>query len=229
MDSHSQSFNERAELLLNHTSKGDTILNVGSGPGVLYEILRNKANLLVECDLSHENMKVARYKSSGDENVFYTTADMTALPFQNGYFDTVCCIGAIEYVKNWQVAVDEFLRVLKPDGKIIITFANKILITSYYEYFYRHFTWLIKRLFGQFQANYKRYLHTPKQITLALDAKTININKVFFFAYKILPDPLNRLLNDLEMKLVLKASKQTQIQKYVATQFMIVAQKRNKI
>jgi SAM-dependent methyltransferase len=43
------------------------------------------------------------------------------LTFNNEYFDSVICIEVFEYLDNYQRAIDEIFRLLKPAGKAFIS------------------------------------------------------------------------------------------------------------
>ncbi len=51
--------------------------------------------------------------------------NMNSLPFENGQFDSVLIHAAIEYVINPELLFAEIKRVLKPSGKVIISFSNR--------------------------------------------------------------------------------------------------------
>lgn len=73
--------------------------------------------------------------------ISYVYDDLRAMPFTDRHFDTVCCISTIEHVgmdntlygynadmeqpgnqREYLIAVNELKRVLKPGGKLYITF-----------------------------------------------------------------------------------------------------------
>lgn len=54
-------------------------------------------------------------------NISIKQADITALPFDDNYFNVVLCISTIEHVKNDIGGIVEMMRVLKPGGKLILT------------------------------------------------------------------------------------------------------------
>jgi ubiquinone/menaquinone biosynthesis C-methylase UbiE len=47
--------------------------------------------------------------------------NVESLPYKNETFDTVVCMETLEHVSGLEKAVDEMLRVLRSDGKLIIT------------------------------------------------------------------------------------------------------------
>ena len=43
------------------------------------------------------------------------------MQFEDGYFDTVCISDALHHIKNREAVLNEMLRVLKPEGLMLIT------------------------------------------------------------------------------------------------------------
>jgi SAM-dependent methyltransferase len=48
-------------------------------------------------------------------------ADITRLPFKDGNFDIVICSEVLEHIEPWRHAINESIRVLKPDGHLVIS------------------------------------------------------------------------------------------------------------
>jgi SAM-dependent methyltransferase len=48
-------------------------------------------------------------------------ADMTRLPFMDGRFDIVISSEVLEHIGAWRQAIKESIRVLKPDGHLVIS------------------------------------------------------------------------------------------------------------
>ncbi|MFH1563960.1 MAG: class I SAM-dependent methyltransferase [Nitrospirota bacterium] len=49
------------------------------------------------------------------------------LPFKNERFDTVLMLACLNHIKNQQLAIEESYRVLKPEGRIIISMINPLI------------------------------------------------------------------------------------------------------
>jgi ubiquinone/menaquinone biosynthesis C-methylase UbiE len=64
----------------------------------------------------------------GLTNIHLKTLDITQLDYPDNYFDVVMCISVLEHVssKHWITIVNEFKRVCKPNGSILITVDLKV-------------------------------------------------------------------------------------------------------
>lgn len=117
------SFNEI--LNIENDYFGD-ILDIGCGHGIflkrIKEIGGNKITGLTGIDISPKSIEVAR-KNIPEANLIVSPA--TKLPFNNESFDFVFIIDTFSYVINFEDALREAKRVLKPGGKLIFNFGNK--------------------------------------------------------------------------------------------------------
>jgi phosphatidylethanolamine/phosphatidyl-N-methylethanolamine N-methyltransferase len=102
--------------------KGGRILEVGVGTGIsLPDYAR--VNRLVGCDLSEPMLRKARSrvvdgKLSNVETLAVMDATRLALP--DASFDVVVAQYVVNTVPHPEVALDEFLRVVRPGGELVI-------------------------------------------------------------------------------------------------------------
>jgi ubiquinone/menaquinone biosynthesis C-methylase UbiE len=59
------------------------------------------------------------------KNVNVRNADFADLPYEDNFFDAVFCFGALVHTLKFNEVFNEFNRVLKPEGILIIDFDNK--------------------------------------------------------------------------------------------------------
>ena len=50
-----------------------------------------------------------------------SAADVTSLPFKDGYFDLVICCEVLEHIEAHRIAVEEIVRVLKPGCNLVVS------------------------------------------------------------------------------------------------------------
>lgn len=101
---------------------GETILDVGTGPGVLIPYIRRlvgpKGRVLA-LDLAWAMTVEARKKCEAPRTGV-VQADVHALPCREGVFDRVLCFAAFPHFDDPSRALAEMARVLKPGGRLII-------------------------------------------------------------------------------------------------------------
>lgn len=106
-------------------NEGKLALDAGVGTGRNARILLKNGYLVVGIDLSKKMMKQAGKKLKS-KNLKLMEMDLNKkLWFKDKTFDLIICMRVIKYVKNWKATLREFNRVLKPNGKLIVEFANK--------------------------------------------------------------------------------------------------------
>lgn len=99
------------------------VLDVGCGTGVLLEQLLKvhggSANQFFGLDLSKKMLEIADSRLS--EKATLVQGDAETLPFADCTFDTVLCCDSFHHYPNPQQAIIEFYRVIKPNGRLLIS------------------------------------------------------------------------------------------------------------
>ncbi|WP_158269259.1 bifunctional 2-polyprenyl-6-hydroxyphenol methylase/3-demethylubiquinol 3-O-methyltransferase UbiG [Saccharospirillum sp. MSK14-1] len=57
-----------------------------------------------------------------DSKVNFTASDLRCLPYEKDQFDLIYCISVLEHTDNFESIIDEFYRVIKPGGELVVTF-----------------------------------------------------------------------------------------------------------
>jgi len=108
--------------------EGDTILDVGTGTGVLLPFLGKAAGLrgtLVAIDFSLKMLQAAASHAFDMEPAFFN-AGVGAIPFRAGSFDRVTCFSAFPHFPDKSRALAEMARVLKAGGALFIAHLHSI-------------------------------------------------------------------------------------------------------
>jgi len=97
------------------------VLDVGCGTGALLTCLSNtsRASSLTGVDASVEMLDIARERLSRDVALHECWAEQ--LPFEDCSFDTVVSCNMFHFIRRPSDALNEMLRVLRPNGVVIIT------------------------------------------------------------------------------------------------------------
>lgn len=134
------------EKTLKEIPNGKRILDAGAGE------LKHK----VFCShLNYVSQDFAQYDGTGDGKGLQTdswdtskidiVSDIIDIPEPNGAFDVIMCTEVFEHLVNPALAIKEFARLLKPQGKMILTapfcslthFAPYHFASGFNEYWYR--------------------------------------------------------------------------------------------
>ncbi|MEM4389992.1 MAG: glycosyltransferase [Candidatus Micrarchaeia archaeon] len=108
--------NERVRRVVAEVAGEGSVLDVGCGEGVILEKIG--AGKAVGLDLSREALRRARARVP---EARLTYGDAQRLPFRDSSFDAVVCSEIIEHVPKPRRVLEEAARVVKPNGKVIVT------------------------------------------------------------------------------------------------------------
>ena len=107
------------ELVLPYC-KGRDILEIGCGTGLILRRTAPHARFAAGVDISEGMLEVA----SG-RGLATVLGSATALPFEDGSFDTVYSFKVLAHVEDIGQALDEFVRVTRPGSTLVLEFYNR--------------------------------------------------------------------------------------------------------
>jgi SAM-dependent methyltransferase len=110
-------------MLANETG---TILVVGCAAGGELPELRARKFDIVGIDLSPRMLGFARTRFAGDPGVRFCRADIECLPFADGSFDHVICLGVFEFLPDYGRSLAEIYRVMRSGGLAIFAIPSRI-------------------------------------------------------------------------------------------------------
>jgi len=96
-------------------------LDIGCNDNLLINLYRNKSGYNND---SLESVGVDVVKWGGDEIVIKSSAE---LPFPDSSFDTVSFLACLNHIPERQEALAEALRILKPQGTVLITMISPFI------------------------------------------------------------------------------------------------------
>jgi ubiquinone/menaquinone biosynthesis C-methylase UbiE len=121
-------FRERRRLVLALTRDPvGRVLDVGAGPGVFTTALMRRSGRCVVTDLSAGMLVAARAERARDGilgEVLYVAADAERLGLRDASFDTVLCVGVLQYLLTPHAALAELARVTRGGGQVLLTVPN---------------------------------------------------------------------------------------------------------
>jgi len=105
--------------------KGEKILDIGCGNGVLYDALSKKSIDYTGVDVSSKLLKLAKARMPAKAKLM--KGDILDLPFKDGLFDWVFAFAVLHHIPSEKLqnqAMREMYRVLKPNGKVMVSVWN---------------------------------------------------------------------------------------------------------
>ncbi len=113
------------ELLTRYIKPGALVLDAGAGTGerTLAILAHSQPDRVIALDASAGMLEVAKSKIK-DARVEFKQGDVISLPFEDNTFDLVSCSWVIEIMDDPRAAVQELLRVIKPDGVVLYAFCS---------------------------------------------------------------------------------------------------------
>lgn len=109
--------NREAAYLEAQLGDANRILDIGSGIGAIEERMDSD---IVGIDASTEMLEEASQRTDNQ----YVVGEAATLPFHGETFDAVISVTCIEFLEDYQAAVDEVSRVLRPDGRFVALLLN---------------------------------------------------------------------------------------------------------
>lgn len=101
--------------------QGSRVLDIGSGPGRLLELVSQKCDMLVTgVDVDQEMLVRAGKRLGRTQTPLILSRDGEPLPFANDTFDAACLCSVLFLHDDPKPLVDEALRVLKPGGELVV-------------------------------------------------------------------------------------------------------------
>ncbi|MBS2538364.1 methyltransferase domain-containing protein [Catenulispora sp. NF23] len=111
-----------AAYLLPRLSPGQSVLDVGCGPGTITADLADRVagGTVTAVEITAEALKLAQDEAArrGTENVRFAVADVHALDFPDDSFDVVHAHQVLQHVADPVLALKEMRRVCKPGGVV---------------------------------------------------------------------------------------------------------------
>lgn len=112
---------ERVEVASRYIEKCEKLLDIGCGEGFIKGFLRGKVKKVFGLDKSIKSLSIARGKG-----IITKCVDLNKqiIPYEDNYFDIVICLDVIEHIIDPLKFLKDIHRVLKTDGKFIISAPN---------------------------------------------------------------------------------------------------------
>ncbi|MEA1895457.1 MAG: class I SAM-dependent methyltransferase [Euryarchaeota archaeon] len=177
------SFKQRFVTFFNNfeeisTDKRLRILDIGCGSGVYDRTLNTWGHEVIGADYSECVVHKAVEKSNGG-CVQYLVSAVPHLPFKDGSFDSVVCVGVLQYIKNEDIALKDITRVLREgEGILMLITLNSLSLRIIYKKMLNFF--LRKEKINERRYNPYRLKHMLR------DFDNLKITGIYIFPKKLI-------------------------------------------
>ena len=120
--------------LARQLSQHCTVLDVACGEGYGAAMVAETAYKVVGVDLSADVIQHAKNNYRHHANLQFVTASCECLPFSDASFDFAISFETIEHIEKQKEFISELMRVLRPDGILILSSPNKRLYSDAHDY-----------------------------------------------------------------------------------------------
>jgi ubiquinone/menaquinone biosynthesis C-methylase UbiE len=123
----------------NLISDGQRVLDIGCGWGrIAVGLIKRFPTLKISgIDISEEAISrgpAIIERETGVPDIDFRVANAEQLPFEDGVFDCVVSTRVFQYISDPQKAMQEIVRVLKPNGRVTLSVPNKLNPVRYFSY-----------------------------------------------------------------------------------------------
>ncbi len=174
------------------------VLDVGCGPAEMVQDLLKLGCEFWGVDPSARMIEICQARHGETRNAHFQLGEAGRLEFPDRFFDAVVCMGVIDGLEDAPQVVGEMVRVLKPGGTMIVTFANQ---HSYYAWwkafvFYPVLAVVRRITHPRMQSDpifVRRRLFSPATASELLSGAGTRIEQVVGYFYNIIPSPLDEI------------------------------------
>src|ERR1700757_126077 len=143
------------------------ILDVASGTGdFAIESLKANPKKITGVDISAGMLEIGKQKIKKlnlENKIELQLADAEHLPFTDNYFDVITVGFGVRNFENLEAGLKEMLRVLKPNGDLVIIEFSKP--KGFFSYFYKFYFSFVTPAIGKlFSKDHRAYSYLPESV-----------------------------------------------------------------
>lgn len=123
LDAHDENYlRHYVELVIRYSPPNSKILELGCGNGISSRLINQAGFDVVGTDISQLFLEEAR--NWQNSKLRYQVCDVLELPYEDDSFDVICSNELIEHLPDAETALKEMIRVVRKDGKVVLSGPN---------------------------------------------------------------------------------------------------------
>jgi len=165
---HVHRYKEALQLI----NKSDTVLDIACGTGFGTDLLAaHTGGKVIGGDIALDAIEECN-RNWKKENMEFKVMDGTKLPFPDEYFDAITSFETIEHTTKYREMLQEFFRVLKKGGRLILSTPNAAITSPdgkignpfhTQEFRYRELKKILEDVFGNIAISGQHYSRYDKR------------------------------------------------------------------
>ncbi|MEO6589017.1 MAG: bifunctional demethylmenaquinone methyltransferase/2-methoxy-6-polyprenyl-1,4-benzoquinol methylase UbiE [Pyrinomonadaceae bacterium] len=156
-------------------NKNAVVLDVACGTGDLsIELQTNAQAKIIGTDFCRPMLEIADKKNGkGHVLIPYIEADALSLPFADNSFDAVTIAFGLRNLANWEDGLRELLRILKPNGKLVVLEFSSPIVPGFRQVFQFYFKGILPKIGGIFSGSRGAYEYLSESVSRFPDQKNL--------------------------------------------------------
>lgn len=111
----------------NGTGKKYDVVDIGCNAGGQCSVWAESGHHVRGLDVNAPLIELARERAAeSGQQIDYRIGSATDLPWADSSMDVCIATELLEHVRDWERCVDEFVRILRPGGALLVTTTNKM-------------------------------------------------------------------------------------------------------
>ena len=147
------------EMIESSVPRGSRVLDVGCGTGDMSAELMRSGYEVWGFDLAGEMVRYVRERLGADR---FHVGDAEHINFPDSHFDAIVCLGVLEYLDRDEPALREIHRVLKPNGKAVISTPNALCVFHHTDRVIEALFKIVRPIYRLFRAKKQQTSPAPR-------------------------------------------------------------------
>jgi ubiquinone/menaquinone biosynthesis C-methylase UbiE len=216
--------------LLKRIPSGGKVMDAGCGPATMVKELLDAGYEVMGTDIAPHMIEECQKRFAGNPRASFAVAPADDLPIPDGSYDAVTAMGLLEYLNDEPKTLNEFYRILKPNGVAILTYPHYWSPSRVWNRFThllaKPLLMVLRRGKPTSGVKHREYTLAPT-VQMVRDAG-FEVNDIVFYNFKLGFRPLDSWLPVFFMKIAegLETFCRTPVLRRIGTGFIILATKR---
>jgi ubiquinone/menaquinone biosynthesis C-methylase UbiE len=192
------------------------VLDVGCGPGVMVEDLTDLGYEVCAVDAAPRMVEECYRRFGHLPRVHCSVGSVTALNLPNEAFDAVICMGVIDRIQAYDLALKEMARVVRKGGTLLISFPNlsspyaawkKFIFYPMVALLQSIYSTCVRRPLSPSLLSSFAKLYTSRAASELMERYEFEVKDVVYFNFNVFLSPLDEIFPGWALKMTRRLEK----------------------